>query len=100
MPLIGRSGQAIGCFPLTGSTLPNENYVFSGFWRIRLPTSSSISKSHALPQSAERMRRAISVEAVVTVFFNVQGRVNAANDTFLRTSRYSREELEQEEMRA
>ena len=53
-----------------------------------------------IAQSAERMRRAISVEAVVTVFFNVQGRVNAANDTFLRTSRYSREELEQEEMRA
>jgi PAS domain-containing protein len=49
------------------------------------------SQSHALRQSAERMRRAISVETVGTVFFNVQGRVNAANDTFLRMSRYSRQ---------
>ena len=56
-------------------------------------------QSHALRQSAERMRRAIPVETVGRVFFNVQGRVNAANDTFLRMSRYSRKELEQEEMR-
>ena len=56
-------------------------------------------QSHALRQSAERMQRAISVKTVGTVFFNVQGRVNAANDTFLRMSRYSREQLEQEEMR-
>ena len=47
----------------------------------------------------ERMQRAISVETVVRVFLNPQGRVNAANHTFLRTSRYSRDELEQEEMR-
>ena len=87
MPLIAHSGQAIGCFPLTGSsitTLPNENYVFSCFWRVTAADLIEYWQSHALRQSAERMRRAISVEAVGTVFFNVQGLVNAANDTFLR----------------
>ena len=53
----------------------------------------------ALRVSEERLQRAIAIETVGVSFFRTDGRVTDANDAFLRMSGYSRDELEQGEVR-
>lgn len=52
-----------------------------------------------LRRSEERLRRAMDIETVGTIFFKTDGSITDANDTFLRMSGYSREELEQGKVR-
>ncbi|MEG4809292.1 PAS domain S-box protein [Microcoleus sp. F8-D3] len=47
----------------------------------------------ALRESQERLQKAISIETVGVLFFTLDGRITDANDTFLRMSGYSRDEL-------
>lgn len=47
----------------------------------------------ALRQSEERLQKAISIETVGVLFFNLNGQISDANDAFLRMSGYSRDEL-------
>ncbi|MBE9228334.1 PAS domain S-box protein [Phormidium sp. LEGE 05292] len=47
----------------------------------------------ALRQSEERLQKAISIETVGVLFFNLNGQIADANDAFLRMSGYSRDEL-------
>ena len=46
-----------------------------------------------LRASEGRLRRAIDIETVGVIFFNVDGTITDANDAFLRMSGYSREDL-------
>lgn len=46
-----------------------------------------------LRESEERLQKAISIETVGVLFFTLDGRITDANDTFLRLSGYSRDEL-------
>lgn len=47
-----------------------------------------------LRQSEERLRRAIEIETVGTIFFEPEGQITDANDAFLRMSGYTRDDLE------
>jgi PAS domain S-box-containing protein len=47
----------------------------------------------ALRESQERLHKAISIETVGVLFFTLEGHITDANDTFLRMSGYSRDEL-------
>ncbi|WNZ26978.1 PAS domain S-box protein [Leptolyngbya sp. NK1-12] len=47
----------------------------------------------ALRESEERLQKAMSIETVGVLFFTLDGRITDANDTFLRLSGYSRDEL-------
>ncbi len=47
----------------------------------------------ALRASEERLRRAIAIETVGVVFFNADGVVTDANNTFLRMNGYSRDDV-------
>jgi PAS domain S-box-containing protein len=47
----------------------------------------------------ERLRRAISIETVGVIFFDLDGAIRDANDAFLRISGYSRDEVRNGEIR-
>jgi PAS domain S-box-containing protein len=47
----------------------------------------------ALRESEARLQKAISIETVGVLFFTLDGHITDANDTFLRMSGYSRDEL-------
>jgi PAS domain S-box-containing protein len=56
--------------------------------------NESLSHQHALEQQiAERNRRAMEISSVGIIFFTADGRLTGANDTFLRMSGYTREDL-------
>jgi PAS domain S-box-containing protein len=49
----------------------------------------------ALRESEARLQRAIAIETVGVIFFSTDGRITEANETFLRMSGYSREDVAQ-----
>ncbi len=49
----------------------------------------------ALRRSEARLRRALEIETVGVIFFNLDGRITDANNAFLRMCGFSREEVEQ-----
>ena len=52
----------------------------------------------ALRDSEARFRAALTIETVGAIYFNMEGRLTDANDAFLRTSGYTRAELEAGEL--
>jgi two-component system, chemotaxis family, CheB/CheR fusion protein len=53
----------------------------------------------ALRLSEERLRHAIAIETVAIIFFTMEGSITAANNAFFRMSGYTREDLEQGQVR-
>ncbi|MGG6293349.1 PAS domain S-box protein [Leptolyngbya sp. AN02str] len=97
-PLISRNGRLVGmisthwCKPYHPSE--RELNLFDVLARQAADLVEQRQAEIALQESEERLRRAIAIETVGIVFFDLKGPITEANEAFLHMSGYSHADIE------
>lgn len=83
------------CFDLSFSPIPDEDGSVGGVFNIATETTEHVE----VAKQRQHIEKALQIETVGVVFFNLDGEITNANDAFLRMSGYDREDLETGKMR-
>jgi PAS domain S-box-containing protein len=102
-PLVSRSGRLLGLlnnfFRVPHRPVEHELRLLDLLARMAADFIERSQAEQALRRGEEKLRRAMEIETVGIIFFDMSGAITDANDAFLRMSGYSRDDLEQGNLR-
>jgi PAS domain S-box-containing protein len=79
-----------GRFRASGLLLPLRGAAGPGFLKVMRDVTGRALAEERLRASEERFRRALGIETVGVIFFDLEGRITEANDAFLAMGGYDR----------